>query len=103
MYRCFQARWTGQGSEGSGTTTTTRPTARFPTLDDYVRHVIPRKYHTSDLDEAAARYVSQHVLPHLQLHDEVAHPLPRLLLEHRQRNPCFRVELEGDVPTRRPL
>jgi glycosyltransferase involved in cell wall biosynthesis len=72
----------------------------FPTLESYVRSVIAEKYGTDDLDEAARRYMSEQVLPHLERYDPDQHaPYPSLVRAQMARNPIYRIETDG--PTRR--
>lgn len=70
---------------------------RFPTLESYVRDVIPSKYGTHDIDAAAEMYFKSHLSPFLQPYDPRAyHPYPRLVQEQMKRNYVYRVSKRGD-------
>lgn len=67
--------------------------ARYPTLDDYIRGVIGEKYRTTDVNEAAARYMREHVLAYLEPYAaRGVHPYPSLVTGQLRRNPIFIVE-----------
>ena len=72
--------------------------SRFPTLDHYIRSILPDRYGTSDPAEAARIYLQRHILPHLERYDVRGHyPYPKLVAEQIQRNPIFQVRArEGE-------
>jgi len=70
---------------------------RFPTLSSYVEHVVTEKYDTTDLDEAARRYMERHVYPFLIPYNEAEYgPYPEIVREMMATNPIFRLQ---DTPT----
>ncbi|MCA9982353.1 MAG: glycosyltransferase family 2 protein, partial [Anaerolineales bacterium] len=55
---------------------------QFPTLDDYMAYIVPIKYGTDDLVEAAQQYLRQNLYPFLQPYDANAYyPYPELVRE----------------------
>jgi len=76
---------------------------RFPTLDDYIHSILPEKYATSDLAQAASQYMERQVLPHLERYDvRGTHPYPALVLQQLQRNPIFVVDPAAAAPRSDP-
>ena len=65
---------------------------KYPTLLSYVTEVIPKRYGTHDIDEAAERYFETNILPFLQLYDPVRHyPYPKLVVQQMSRNPVYQI------------
>jgi glycosyltransferase involved in cell wall biosynthesis len=62
----------------------------YPTLESYVRQIIKKNYHTSDLDQAAEIYLQTNVYPYLQKYDpEKYYPYPSLVREQMARNSIY--------------
>lgn len=69
---------------------------RYPTLEAYVRAVIPTKYQTEDQEEAALRFMQKNFFPFLcKYQPEELYPYPKAVKEQMKRNPIFRI-LERD-------
>ncbi len=78
--------------------------ARYPTLDSYLLERLPEKYGTHNVEQAAERYVREHVLAHLEPYAERGtYPYPKLVSEQIERNPIFRIETGPDGVRRRFL
>lgn len=66
--------------------------SRFPTLHSYIEAIVEKKYGTTDLNEAAARYMQRHVLPYLEPYDEKKYgPYPSIVRELMQTNPVYQI------------
>ena len=75
---------------------------RFPTLDDYIAHVVQEKYGTSDLEKAAQLYLERHVLGYLELYDPKRYyPYPSLIIEQMKKNPIYRISSSANGLTRK--
>lgn len=75
---------------------------RYPTLEVYVREVIPRKYGTQDVDEAAEIYMRKNIYPFLQVYEpEMYFPYPTLVQEQMSENPVYEINsLNSSNPRR---
>ena len=66
--------------------------ARYPTLDRFVKAIIPRKYQTSDIEEAAKRYMQANFFPFLTKYEpDVFYPYPTIIREQMKRNPIYQI------------
>jgi glycosyltransferase involved in cell wall biosynthesis len=69
---------------------------RYPSLQEYMRTVIPRKYQTDDLEEAAERYMQQDFYPFLRRYDpDEFYPYPDLIQKQMSHNPIYRILYRG--------
>ncbi|MBV7338396.1 hypothetical protein KFU94_61250 [Chloroflexi bacterium TSY] len=74
---------------------------QYPTLESYVRVVIPEKYGTEDLDEAAQIFLREHIYPFVQQYDpEKFYPYPKLVIEQIERNPIYQIVEENGTIVR---
>jgi glycosyltransferase involved in cell wall biosynthesis len=90
LYRSERTNWREQGNF-----------ARYPSLESYVREILPQKYGTDDIDEAAERYLQENVYPFLQPYDlNKYYPYPRLVREQMERNPIYKIVRSDGVVTR---
>lgn len=74
---------------------------RYPTLEVYVREVIPRKYGTQDVDEAAEIYMRKNIYPFLQVYEpEMYFPYPTLIQEQMSKKPVYKMTINNNALTR---
>lgn len=71
----------------------------YPTLRDYVRTVIKRKYQTTDEREAARRFMRENFYPFLKEYSpDRYYPYPEKIVAQMGRNPIFRIqERDGTI------
>jgi hypothetical protein len=69
---------------------------RYPTVEEYVQAIIPKKYQTTDTEEAAQRYMQKNFFPFLRKYNpDEFYPYPEVVQKQMKRNPIYRI-LERD-------
>ena len=77
---------------------------RYPTLESFIRDVIPQKYGTQDVDEAAEIYMKKSIYPFLQLYEPEKHfPYPSLVRIQMRENPVYKINMKNNLFVREYL
>lgn len=75
---------------------------RYPSLYSYLMAILPMKYGTKNLDEAACLYLQSAILPFLQTYDpEIYYPYPALVQQQMRVNPIYKIIKQNNKLVRR--
>ena len=90
MYRAERTNWRKLGDF-----------EKYPDLDSYLAEQVVKNYGTTDLEIAAKKYVTDHVLPDLQPYDPDAHfEYPELVTQAMTSNPVYKITRNGTETVR---